>query len=604
MPKEQIGNIKGPAGASAYQLAVAEGFVGSMQDFLDSLVGEPGQNGSDGDDGASAYQVAVDNGFEGTEEEWLESLKGPKGDKGDPGTGGGSGDGPPFVMDNDEGQLTLVTQEDDWWKNDWVAHNGGTLALEGRDKNADPDDPPLTNQWNIGKWNNFLLRIREDIDSGNEREFRVRLESGETLLFNHYGVEVGENHEGGGSGITYPWSEIGLMAPKPIENVYDEDLQEWVEAPASHHPGEFRIREASGVRTLVFSQPSWDEDLELLTYEWVNVIGVDGGSLPGVIIEDNLVIARDEADERQLTMRASDGRLLWTGPNGTIWRLADDQITIYGPEYNGSVRLQHLPDYDLTVQADQVQIYPSGENGRTFLWPPAEGVNTLAVLTDISWGNLAGAIADQADLQIALNDLSDSVSAVNNKLQPEGTTGNFVSVEGADGSVGDSGFGPEDFVNRTDGVVIVAHGANTSIERPSGVPVVHWSGSVFPANAVIGDLLRITTTNNLHEKTVSGWRVISLPEPGDEGRILMSNGTAWVAGDLPAIPDPSDFATAAQGALADSAVQPGDLTDVATSGDYDDLMNKPTIVPIIYVDDLADIPPGTPVDILVAVRPE
>lgn len=82
MAKEPIGNIKGPPGDSAYQLALDEGFVGSIQDWLDSLVGKPGQNGSDGtdgsdgEDGASAYQIAVDNGFDGTEEEWLESLKG------------------------------------------------------------------------------------------------------------------------------------------------------------------------------------------------------------------------------------------------------------------------------------------------------------------------------------------------------------------------------------------------------------------------------------------------------------------------------------------------------------------------------------------------
>lgn len=36
-------------------------------------------------------------------------------------------------------------------------------------------------------------------------------------------------------------------------------------------------------------------------------------------------------------------------------------------------------------------------------------------------------------------------------------------------------------------------------------------------------------------------------------------------------------ATEAQGALADTAVQPGDLAAVATSGDYDDLVNRPTL---------------------------
>lgn len=39
--------------------------------------------------------------------------------------------------------------------------------------------------------------------------------------------------------------------------------------------------------------------------------------------------------------------------------------------------------------------------------------------------------------------------------------------------------------------------------------------------------------------------------------------------------DTGDFATAAQGAKADTAVQPEDLADVATSGDYTDLINTP-----------------------------
>lgn len=39
----------------------------------------------------------------------------------------------------------------------------------------------------------------------------------------------------------------------------------------------------------------------------------------------------------------------------------------------------------------------------------------------------------------------------------------------------------------------------------------------------------------------------------------------------------TDYATAAQGALADSAVQPTDLATVATSGSYNDLADKPTI---------------------------
>ena len=44
-----------------------------------------------GQDGKSAYEIAVENGFEGTVEEWLDSLVGAKGDKGDTGAAGQDG---------------------------------------------------------------------------------------------------------------------------------------------------------------------------------------------------------------------------------------------------------------------------------------------------------------------------------------------------------------------------------------------------------------------------------------------------------------------------------------------------------------------------------
>ena len=50
------------------------------------------QEGSQGLDGKSAYELAVEQGFEGTVVEYLESLKGEKGDKGDTGAKGAKGD--------------------------------------------------------------------------------------------------------------------------------------------------------------------------------------------------------------------------------------------------------------------------------------------------------------------------------------------------------------------------------------------------------------------------------------------------------------------------------------------------------------------------------
>ncbi|MBR5089528.1 MAG: hypothetical protein IK093_08870 [Ruminiclostridium sp.] len=48
---------------SAYDIAVRNGFKGSEQAWLNSLVGE------------SAYEIALDNGFKGSEKAWLNSLK-------------------------------------------------------------------------------------------------------------------------------------------------------------------------------------------------------------------------------------------------------------------------------------------------------------------------------------------------------------------------------------------------------------------------------------------------------------------------------------------------------------------------------------------------
>jgi hypothetical protein len=80
-----------PPGKTAYEVAVDNGFSGTVSEWLASLQGadgapgadgQPGQDGAPGSDGApgeSAYQLAVDNGFSGTEAEWLASLQGADG---------------------------------------------------------------------------------------------------------------------------------------------------------------------------------------------------------------------------------------------------------------------------------------------------------------------------------------------------------------------------------------------------------------------------------------------------------------------------------------------------------------------------------------------
>ena len=110
---------EGIPGKSAYQIAVDNGFIGTEQEWLDSLKGEQGiqglpgkdstvpgpqgpvgetgpagvngKDGAPGENGKSAYQIAVEKGFEGDENAWLASLKGEQGLPGENGKDGAIG---------------------------------------------------------------------------------------------------------------------------------------------------------------------------------------------------------------------------------------------------------------------------------------------------------------------------------------------------------------------------------------------------------------------------------------------------------------------------------------------------------------------------------
>ena len=87
----------GKNGKSAYELAVENGYTGTVQEWLASLVGEAGANGNngtngtDGANGKSAYELAVEHGYTGTETEWLASLVGATGATGAAGANGQNG---------------------------------------------------------------------------------------------------------------------------------------------------------------------------------------------------------------------------------------------------------------------------------------------------------------------------------------------------------------------------------------------------------------------------------------------------------------------------------------------------------------------------------
>ena len=73
---------RGENGKSAYEIAVANGFVGNEAQWLESLKGRDGERGRDGN---SAYLMDDGDLKYGSVDAWLRSLKGEKGDTGLPG---------------------------------------------------------------------------------------------------------------------------------------------------------------------------------------------------------------------------------------------------------------------------------------------------------------------------------------------------------------------------------------------------------------------------------------------------------------------------------------------------------------------------------------
>lgn len=77
---------KGDTGLSAYELATADVVdAPTLEEWLLSLKGADGLKGDSGINGKSAYDLAVESGFEGDKATWILSLKGDKGEPGEKG---------------------------------------------------------------------------------------------------------------------------------------------------------------------------------------------------------------------------------------------------------------------------------------------------------------------------------------------------------------------------------------------------------------------------------------------------------------------------------------------------------------------------------------
>ena len=135
----------------------------------------------------------------------------------------------------------------------------------------------------------------------------------------------------------------------------------------------------------------------------------------------------------------------------------------------------------------------------------------------------------------------------------------------------------------------------TTAELSGSYTLVLPDSPGLPGQTVISDGTGKLSWAGVVGNSLEGLTDVNLDTPPSGGDVLMYNqsegywnATALSYETLPGAPDPADFATAAQGAKADSAVQPGDLATVATSGSYNDLSDTPTLG-TSSIDDLGDV---------------
>ena len=127
--------------------------------------------GGSGGSGASAYDIAIENGFEGTEAEWLESLKGSdgtdgaKGDKGDKGDTGARG------LKGDKGDTGATGEKGD--KGDAGADGVGIVDIAKTNTSGLIDTYTIT--LTDGTTKTFVVKNGAD-GSGGEMETMTREE--------------------------------------------------------------------------------------------------------------------------------------------------------------------------------------------------------------------------------------------------------------------------------------------------------------------------------------------------------------------------------------------------------------------------------------------
>lgn len=205
-------------GQSAFELALAQGFEGTVDEWLASLKGADGAagvngtHGQDGKDGKSAYRLALDAGFSGTLAQWLTSLNGTDGKNGRHGVDGLNGhDGKSaYDLARDAGYTGSLSE--------WLQSLKGKDGIDGTSGSSDWNsitNKPRIEARHVTIFESFLSRTNQNVNVTSG----VRLQWGTTGVYDSDSVNLLSNDhvQVGDSGQFTIFASVGVLDSRTRE---------------------------------------------------------------------------------------------------------------------------------------------------------------------------------------------------------------------------------------------------------------------------------------------------------------------------------------------------------------------------------------------------
>lgn len=315
-----------------------------------------------------------------------------------------------------------------------------------------------------------------------------------------------------------------------------------------------------------------------------------GGSIANVILTDVNINGIETARNERVVTADGDVTILSDDYIVTLNKVTDEVTTVFLPNPATESRTLIFKDgkgnaeqFPITIDGDGLTI--DGESSFN-LNIPYDSIEI--VFNGTEWNAISGTTVGYT--QGAINSNNNAIARF------DGITGRVIKNSSA--TIDDAGnITANSFIGTYDGSTIGVDKGGTGLTSADAGDILYGTGSNSLATLPIGaqgQVLAVSATGEPEWVIVSGTGTVTdvsvVMDNGFSGtvadsttvpKITLSTTVTGIlkgqAGALVAATPEVDFASASQGSKADTAVQPSDLAPVATSGDYTDLDNLPTL---------------------------